>query len=198
MPRSASHLAQIQGALHIRYRADPAQALVRKRAKTVNGASDPLHGAVVPGENYGVEWAFGVDRAVGGQHDAPNPAEMLCAALAACEHATICMISDSIGITLERLEVEVVGLVDVRGALAVDRSVHVGFSALECRVNLGVAPDADTRLGEKLRAEAERSCVNLATLRNGAPIELAWTTGESHEHRQEPPLASSSLPELAD
>lgn len=176
MPRSVSHLAQIQGALRARYRSDPARALVRKRAKTASGASDPLHGVVIPGESYGVEWAFGVDRAVGGQHDAPNPAEMLCAALAACEHATICMIADSIGITLARLDVEVIGFVDVRGTLAVDHAVQVGFSALECRVDLVVAPEADTRLCEKLRAEAERSCINLATLRNGVPIELAWKT----------------------
>jgi uncharacterized OsmC-like protein len=177
MRRSPSRLAQRQDALRARYRAEPGRAHLRKRARSVSaGTADAVHGTVVPGRNYGVTWAFGIDRAVGGEHDAPNPAEILCAALAACQHATIRMIADAIGITLERLDVEVVGSVDVRGCLAIDSAVEVGFLGLECHVDLLLAPGTDARLYERLRTEAERSCINLATLRSGVPIELAWRT----------------------
>ncbi|MPZ46769.1 MAG: hypothetical protein GEV05_25980 [Betaproteobacteria bacterium] len=73
---------------------------------------------------------------------------MLCAALAACEHATIRMIADVLGVTLERLDVEVTGTVDVRGCLAIDRQLRVGFPSLECRVDLAVAPGTSAAVRE--------------------------------------------------
>jgi uncharacterized OsmC-like protein len=100
---------------------------------------------------------------------------MLCAALAACEHATIRMTAEVLGVALERLAVEVTGTVDVRGCLAIDRQVPVGFPSLECRVNLAVAPGTDPRLYEKLRTGAEALCINLATLRAGVPVAIDWS-----------------------
>lgn len=65
-------------------------------------------------------------------HDAPNPGDMLCGALAACMDSTIRKVADHLGVTLTSLEVKVAAEVDVRGCLAVDRKVPVGFqNALE-------------------------------------------------------------------
>jgi uncharacterized OsmC-like protein len=186
MAGSISPLAQRQAALRERYRAHPGEARIRKRACTAwTDSDDAVHGSVLAGDGYGVAWAFGIDRAVGGDHDAPNPADMLCAALAACEHATIRMIADVLGVALERLDVEVTGTVDVRGCLAVDRQVPIGFSSLECQVDVAVAPGTDPRLCEKLRAGAEASCINLETLRGGVPVGLIWrsTFGPAMPHR---------------
>lgn len=169
--RQASTVLQRQAPLRSAYREHPEQAIVHKRAATTAAPDgDPLHGAVVPGEGYGVSWRFGVDRAVGGLHDAPNPAEMLCAALAACADATLRMCADALGVTLEQLDVEVTGQVDVRGSMAIDAAAPIGFRALLCRVRIGVATGTRPELVERLLAQGERSCINLATLREGVAV----------------------------
>ena len=78
-----------QDPLCARYRDVPAEARITDRARTQRGLeSDPFHGQVVPGsEDYGLEWPFGIHRAVGGYHDAPNPGDLPCAALAAARYA---------------------------------------------------------------------------------------------------------------
>lgn len=75
-------------------------------------------------------WSFGIHRAVGGYHDAPNPGDILCAALASCLDSTIRIIADRLGITLTSLEVDVTAEVDVRGTLVVNRDIPVGFQAM--------------------------------------------------------------------
>jgi uncharacterized OsmC-like protein len=162
-----------QDPLRARYKSDPQDAAITDRAKAIGGTgTDPFHGRVIPGSvDYGVEWPFGIHRAVGGYHDAPNPGDMLCAALATCLESTIHMIADRLAMRLETVEVEVTANVDVRGTLIVDKSVPVGFQAMRCRVKLKPAPGTDPKLVEKLLAAAEHSCVNLQTLRAGVPVE---------------------------
>lgn len=159
-----------QAPLRASYAEQPDKAVIYKRVQTqFREGRDALHGTVVPGA-YGVVWPYGIDRAVGGMHDAPNPGEMLCAALAACQDSTIRMIADILGIVLQELAVEVVGKVDVRGSLMVDRTVPVGFESLECNVSLQAARGTPPELVSKLMQQAERSCINLATLRSGVPV----------------------------
>jgi len=175
-----------QAPLRTAYKESPQRALVVKRVITVADAqSDALHGSVVlPYE--GSRWRFGVDRAVGGLHDVPNPGEMLCAALAACAEASIRMLADMLGITLQLLEVEVIGHVDVRGCLGIDRAVPVGFQTIVCHVRIGAAMGTPTEAVAMLLARAERACVNLATLRSGVAVEVR------HEIRSAPGVAVRS------
>jgi uncharacterized OsmC-like protein len=72
-----------------------------------------------------VTWPYGIDQSVGGLHDAPNPGELLCAALAACHDASMRMVADLLGIHLLDLGVEVTATLDVRGTLDLDRGVPV-------------------------------------------------------------------------
>jgi uncharacterized OsmC-like protein len=162
-----------QDPLRARYRSAPQEASITDRARAIGGTgTDPFHGRVVPGSvEYGVEWPFGIHRAVGGYHDAPNPGDMLCAALATCVESTIHMIADRLAVRLESVEVETTANVDVRGTLIVDKSVPVGFQSMRCRVRLKPAAGTDPGLVEKLFAAAEHSCVNLQTLRAGVPVE---------------------------
>ncbi len=161
-----------QAPLRVSYREQPEKALIGKRARTeFRRDSDALHGTVVPGD-YGVRWSYGIDRAVGGLHDAPNPAEMLCAALAACQDSTIRMVADLMGVKLLELTVEVTGKVDVRGSLMVDRAVPVGFESMECRVAIQPAPGTPPELVTRLLAQAEHSCINMATLRAGIDVQV--------------------------
>jgi len=181
-----SQVTARQAPLRRTYEQDAAQALVVDRAHTVGfDLEDPLRTAVVPGEEYRAEdvmIAVGNHRGVGGLHEAPNSGELLCAALAACQDSTIRMVADLLGVRLTALAVEVEGDVDLRGALAVDRSVRVGFQSMRCRTNIEVADGTDQRTVEMLLAAAERSCVILDTLRHGVDVttkvDLAHLTGD--------------------
>lgn len=108
-------------------------------------------------------------------HDAPNPGDMLCGALAACMDSTIRMVADHLGVTLTSLEVKVAAEVDVRGFLAVDRKVLVGFQKMECLVNFKTAEGTDPKLENMLKAASEYSCVNMNTLRSGVPITTSFS-----------------------
>lgn len=173
-----------QAPLRAAYKEQPEKAVIYKRVRTAHArGADALHGTVVPGDGYGVAWQFGIDRAVGGMHDAPNPGEILCAALAACQDSTIRMVADLLGVTLETIEVQVVGKVDVRGSLAVDPTAPIGFESMECKVRLRAVPGTQDGLVMKLLALAERSCINLATLRSGVPVQVEFGVDESAAER---------------
>jgi uncharacterized OsmC-like protein len=170
-----SAVLQRQAPLRAAYKEHPEQALILKRAWTMFDAQqDAFHGVVVPGEPYRVSWQYGIDRAIGGLHDAPNPGELLCAALASCQDGTLRMIADLLGVKLRQVEVEVTGKVDVRGSMAVDLQVPVGFESLQCRVRFQVAPGTPPELCQRLIAQAERSCINLHTLRAGVPVDASF------------------------
>jgi uncharacterized OsmC-like protein len=179
-----------QAPLRARYRRDPEQATIVKRAGTRAGeGGDALHGLVVPDPGYGVSWPYGVDRAVGGLHDAPNPGELLCVALAACQDATMRMVADLLGIELLDLTVVVTGTLDVRGTLGLDPAVPVGFQQLTCTTRAAVPAATDPRLLARLEAQARRSCVNLDTLRRGVPVATStrFDPGPQEGARMPPP-----------
>lgn len=108
----------------------PDEAISAKWARTSSSriaAGDPLHGEVEVGRGYGVSLDYALDEKVGGLSDHPNPGDLFCAALAACEDRTIRMVAALLGVPLEELEVEVTGDLDVRGTLGIHPDVRVGF-----------------------------------------------------------------------
>jgi uncharacterized OsmC-like protein len=168
-------VAERQAPLRQAYVQAPERALTAKWAATENTAeTDALHSVVHIGKGYEVSTRTAIDRSLGGDQDRPNPGDLLCAALAACQDGAIRMIADLLGIPILDLRVEVTGEVDVRGCLGVDPAVKVGFRSMGCRVALRVPPDVDPRRVSMLQKQAERSCVNLDTLRSGVPIEVAF------------------------
>jgi uncharacterized OsmC-like protein len=154
-----------------RYRAASADAWIRDGARTVyNPDHDPFHGLVRVGEHDVGEMRFGIHRALGGDHDLPNPGDILCAALAACLDATLRMIADRLAVPIGFLEVSVTGELDARGPLKIEPTVPAGFQAMTCRVTL--EPDGDVAEPQvaMLIAAAEQCCVVLNTLRNGVSV----------------------------
>jgi uncharacterized OsmC-like protein len=141
-------------------------------------SSDPFHGEVEVGDGYGTSLRFGLDRYIGGLHDAPNPGDLLCAALAACQDGSIRMIADLLGVELMELDVEVTGELDVRGCLGLHPAVRVGFESLQSTVRLRASERTDPKRVDALIAAAERFCVNLDTLRGGTEV-VTTVSGEA-------------------
>ena len=178
--RRESVIARNQAPLRQQYQDRPSEALTRKTARTSSAniaATDPFHGEVEIGDGYGSYLRFGLDRYVGGLHDAPNPGDLMCAALATCNDGAIRMVANLLGVQLTVLEVEVTGELDVRGCLLIDNDVRVGFEKLSCRVRLEAADGTPRRKLEALVVAAERVCVNLDTLRRGIEVDVTADLG---------------------
>jgi uncharacterized OsmC-like protein len=162
-------------ALRNRYRDHPEDALASKWARTTSltaGADDPFHGEVQLGTGFRSTIRFGLDAHVGGLDDFPNPGDLLCAALAACSDGAIRMVANRLGVVLEELSVEVSGQIDSRGALMIDPAARVGFERLDCTIHLRPEAGSDPALVARLLDIAERSCVNLDTLRRGVQVHV--------------------------
>ena len=169
-----------QDPLRERYRWAPKEAWIIDGAGTItNGAEDPFHCAVAPGQGYGELWQIGIHRAVGGYHDRPNPGDLLCAALASCLHTTIRIIADRLEIQIARLQVSARAEVDVRGTLLVDRDVPVGFQKMTCEVRVETAINVPVEKMRLLLAAAEHSCVVLQTLRSGVQVQTQFDETQS-------------------
>jgi uncharacterized OsmC-like protein len=173
--REPSVVAERQAPLRARYAEHTGAATIVKQARAGPAdGRDPFHGTVEPGRPYGVVWRYGVDEAIGGLHDAPNPGELLCAALAACADVSVRMIADLLRVQLDEVEVEVSGDLDVRGTLDVDRSVPVGFQRLALAVRVRPAPETPQGRIDRLAVAAERACVVLDTLRRAVPVDVTY------------------------
>ena len=193
---SRASVFEIQVPLRQRYKRDPKAALVTDCANAQGRiADDPFHTMVMPMPRSGITVPVGVHGALGGLHDAPTPGDILCAAFAACQDSSVRMVANILGITLESLEVEVNGDVDVRGTLAMDAHVPVGFQTMRCVVRLRAAKGTNPRLLEKLRAASQRSCVVGQTLLHSPSIETTFdmATDEAHgPHAAPQPGAESA------
>lgn len=164
-----------QRALRARYQTEPAAAWVTDHARTHSAdPHDPFHFVVEPMVGSGVQLPVGVHEAVGGVHDAPCPGDILCAALAACQDSSIRLVAYVLGVELTSLTVRVTAEVDVRGALAVDARVPVGFQSLHCDVHLVPRAGTPPELLARLREGAERCCVVLQTLRQPPTVQTVF------------------------
>lgn len=167
-----TNVRERQDPLRKKYKSQPDAALITDRAKTSGGAEDdPFNGWVFPGEpEHALGIRFGIHRAVGGHHDAPNPGDLLCAALAACIDSTIRIIANRLKVKIHFLEVEVTAKADVRGTLMVDRQVPVGFQEMDCDIQIRAAEGTDPTALQTLISSAEHCCVNLQTLLAGLKV----------------------------
>jgi uncharacterized OsmC-like protein len=133
--------------------------------------SDPTHCAISPLSVPSVEWRSGAHAAVGGDGDAPCSADLLLAALAACQEITIRMVAANHGLKLAGVEVVAEGDWDPRGTLGMGREFPVGLTAIRCKASVHLAEDLEEKRAERFRRSAERYCVILATLRNAPAVE---------------------------
>lgn len=95
-----------------------------------------------------------------GQNTAPNPQELLMAALNACLSVGYAANAAAMGITVHSLEIETEGALDLRGFLGLDESVNPGYDEVQYVVRLHT--DATRERVEELHRVVTKTSVNLA------------------------------------
>jgi uncharacterized OsmC-like protein len=176
MPKSNVDIRARQAPIRQRYGDDPGSA---PQVLRVHGGrsdlADPLHCVVSPESVPDAVFRSGAHPAVGGDGDVPCSADLLLAALAACQETTVRIVAANMGIDLEELEVSVEGDWDPRGTLAMGREFPVGLTAVRAHTRVVVRGDERGQRAERLLRSAERYCVVLETLRKGIPVESTFT-----------------------
>ena len=71
-----------------------------------------------------------------GQNSAPNPQELLMAAFNACILVGYVANAAVMGVTLENVEIETQGELNLRGFLGIDANVKPGYDSISCTVRL--------------------------------------------------------------
>lgn len=95
-----------------------------------------------------------------GQNSAPNPQELLMAALNACLTVGYVVNAAAMNITVHSLEIETDGELDLRGFLGLDESVNPGYDEVSYVVRLHT--DAPREKVEELHKVVTKTSVNLA------------------------------------
>lgn len=153
------------------YDADPQKAMIEDSAEVIGANfADPFRSEVLINSELNAPLKTGLHRGVGGDHDYPNPGDVLCAALASCMEGTTRMIANRLEVELNHTKVSVQAYVDVRGTLMFDTSVPVGFQTMRMEVELG-ADNVSEDILKRLYSAAKRSCVVYQTLKPSVDID---------------------------
>jgi len=170
--KSGSVVHQRHLSLNENYQNDPALALITDSSEVIGtNLQDPFRTSVSVNEEMKVPFKIGVHKAVGGDHDFPNPGDLLCASLASCFESTIRMISNKLGIELQKTKIKASAKVDVRGTLMIDRSIPVGFQSMHIDAFI-MAKNSNEKLLDTLISGAKHSCIIYQTINRGTPITL--------------------------
>ena len=121
---------------------DPAKAKTSWRVATMwqgqTRSRSQIEAFAIGGDTVPRRFAIDIDEPseLGGSNQFANPQEHLLAALNACMTVGYVAQCAMRGITLERLEIETTGEIDLRGFLGIDPAVAAGYETLRCVVRL--------------------------------------------------------------
>ncbi len=166
---TADELRSIQSPLKLRYRDDPASALITMKAR----------GTLLPEqlacrlEPRDTRPEAGLHPAAGGDGSWACSGEILLDALVACAGVTVCAVSTAMGLNLRSGTIDAEGDADFRGTLGVERSVPVGISRV--RLHIDLDSDASPDQLATLLKLTERYCVIYQTLQASPAVEAAIT-----------------------
>lgn len=115
---------------------------------------------------------------LGGEDTSANSMELLLVALGTCQEIIFSAYAAVMGIPLDAVSVNVKGLVDIRGMLAMDESIVSGYQHVAYETM--IESSADCEAIRKLVSAVENHCPILDTLRR--PVEVVgsvFLNGES-------------------
>jgi uncharacterized OsmC-like protein len=158
--------------LYKEYQNNPASAIITDSSEVIgSNLQDPFRTSVSINDKMKVPFKIGVHKAVGGDHDFPNPGDLLCASLASCFESTIRMIANKLGIELYETKIKATAQVDVRGTLMMDKSIPVGFQSMHVEAVIIAKNTNEKRLNTLIKG-AKDSCIVYQTIKRGVPITL--------------------------
>ncbi len=158
--------------LYEKYLNDSTSAWITDSAEVVGmNLHDPFRTSVSINDKMKIPFKIGVHKAVGGDHDFPNPGDLLCASLASCFESTIRLIANKLKIELIETKIYTTAQVDVRGTLMIDTSVPVEFQSMHIDAII-IAKNTNEKLLYTLINGAKRSCIVYQTIKKGIPITL--------------------------
>ncbi len=158
--------------LNEKYLKDSTSAWITDSAEVIGiNLQDPFRTTVSINDKMRIPFIIGVHKAVGGDHDFPNPGDLLCASLASCFESTIRLISNRLGIELIETKIRANAQIDVRGTLMIDKSIPVEFQSMHIDA-LIIAKNTNEKLLNTLIKGAKNSCIVYQTIKKGTPITL--------------------------
>lgn len=139
------------------FKNNPQSAKVIFRAQTylVNGV---LTNATIRKFNLNVD----EPKELGGTDIAPNPVELLLAALGTCQEIVYSAYAAILGIELDSVSVDVKGELDLQGLFALGENINPGFQNIEYTTEI-ISPESREKL-DNLVALVESHCPVLDTL----------------------------------
>jgi uncharacterized OsmC-like protein len=154
----SNDLRALQAPLKEQYRADPAAARVTLRAQgSVDAQQIACH------VENGQKWArIGLHQLAGGSGAEPCSGDLLLQALVACAGITLRSVATALDIPLAQARVSAEGDLDLRGTLALERGVGVGFGSIRLRFELETS--ATREQVDALIKLTERYCIVFQTL----------------------------------
>jgi len=123
-------------------KADPRKGIARFGAKTVwkNGflSESTIDGWSLGGERLPKQFTIQIDepRELLGEDSSPNPQEYLMAAMNSCMLNTFVAVCSMLDVTLESLEFESHGELDLRGFLGLDSAVPAGYEQIHYTIRV--------------------------------------------------------------
>lgn len=158
--------------LNEKYLKETSSAWITDGAEVIGiNLHDPFRTLVSINDKMKIPFKIGVHKAVGGDHDFPNPGDLLCASLASCFESTIRLIANKLRIELIETKIYVTAQVDVRGTLMIDTSVPVEFQSMNIEA-LIIAKNTNEKLLHALINGAKHSCIVYQTIKKGITISL--------------------------
>ena len=162
-------LRSVQGPLKEKYCSEPGSSRITLEARA-SQEDTPISCSVDIGRAvYEAQAHVGV----GGAGTAACSGDLLLGALAACAQVTCQMVAEAMGIEAERIEVRVVGEMDLAGTLGISKEAPVGFESIRTAFEIE-APEATDEQLEALRRKTEQYCVVFQTLVQPPRLETEW------------------------
>ena len=162
-------LRSVQRPLKERFRSEPGSSRITLEARA--GQEDtPISCSVDIGRAV---YEAQAHAGVGGAGTAACSGDLLLGALAACAQVTCQMVAEAMGIRTERIEVRVIGEMDLAGTLGISKEVPVGFESIRATFEVE-APEATEEELQALRQKTEQYCVVFQTLVQPPQLETEW------------------------
>jgi uncharacterized OsmC-like protein len=161
---NSEELKKLQSPIKAKYQKDPDAALITLRAEGRLG--EGISCKIETGRRLA---EAGLHPATGGEGILACSGDMLLESLVACAGVTLSAVATSMGIKIEAGNVKAEGDLDMRGTLAVEKDIQVGFKSIRLLFEL-ICNENDDRIQTLLKL-TKRYCIVYQTIISGTEVD---------------------------